>query len=177
MSKIYTKTGDSGKTSLSGSAKVSKDDLRIEVIGEFDEISSHLGVALSFDVPEKVRLNLQQIQKSIYKLSSSVAGFKDFDTFAVVNRLEKQIDQYSSDLPELKEFIAPGGVSSASHVYLARAVCRRAERRLVLLTKKHEELKDLVVYANRLSDLLFVIARYLNYREGVSEIVLNNICT
>ena len=71
MSKIYTKTGDSGKTSLSGSAKVSKDDLRIEVIGEFDEISSHLGVALSFGVPEKVRLNLQQIQKSIYKLNSS----------------------------------------------------------------------------------------------------------
>jgi cob(I)alamin adenosyltransferase len=175
MSKIYTKTGDSGKTSLSESERVTKDDLRIELIGELDEISSHLGVALSFDVPEGVRSDFHQIQNDIYKLSSSVAGFVDFDTFAAASRLEKQIDGYSDELPELKEFIAPGGASSAAHVYLARAVCRRAERRLVLLAKKHEELGDLITYVNRLSDFLFVMARYLNMKAEVQETVLKDI--
>lgn len=175
MSKIYTKTGDSGETSLSGSTRVSKDDLRIEIIGELDEISSHLGVVLSFDVLEKVQSDLRQAQNDIYKLSSAVAGFGDLDVFVMVARLEDQIDEYSGELPELKEFIASGGVSSAAHVYLARAVCRRTERKLVLLVKKYGELKDLITYVNRLSDFLFVIARYLNFGAGVSEATLKNI--
>lgn len=175
MGKIYTKTGDAGKTSLCGSDRVSKDDLRIEVLGELDELCSYIGVVLSFDCPDEMRIQLQVVQKHLYEVSSFVAGFCDFDVFAACNYLEEYIDALSEELPELTDFIAPGGESSAAYAYLARAVCRRAERRLVLVSKKYKELKSLITYVNRLSDFLFIVARSLNQHAGVSETVLKDV--
>lgn len=175
MATIYTKTGDAGKTTLSGRSTISKDDLRIEIIGELDELSSCLGIVLGFDISDEIRRQLLMIQKHLYEASSFIAGFSGFDVFAATNYLEKYIDEISEKLPELADFVVPGGESAASNVYFARAVCRRAERRLVLLSRKQKELMNLIPYINRLSDFLFVVARYINHCSGIEESLLKDI--
>jgi cob(I)alamin adenosyltransferase len=169
MPSVYTKSGDKGETTLRGAKKVPKDDLSIELIGELDELSSILGIVSSFDIPSEQIGELNAIQHNLYTLSSCLAGFIDFDAFINSERLEGWIDSYTKKLPELTDFILPSGTPGATHLYHARAVCRRAERRLVLLSKKEKRFKEYVPYINRLSDYLFELARYINHIAGVSE--------
>lgn len=176
--KIYTRTGDKGATGLFGGDRVSKDNLRIEAYGTVDETNSVIGMARAV-LPEKdhavIQAMLHRIQSELFVLGADLATpltakvqvprIED----AHVLTLENEIDQLESDLPPLKHFILPGGSQAASAIHLARTVCRRAERRTVSL--QHEEAlnEQAAVYLNRLSDLLFVMTRWLNNKAGVSE--------
>ncbi|MFH1832891.1 MAG: cob(I)yrinic acid a,c-diamide adenosyltransferase [Candidatus Levyibacteriota bacterium] len=176
--KIYTKTGDKGKTSLLGGKRVPKDDLRIEVIGEIDELNSVIGIVIaqiskrkSQNQNLKFKNELINIQKDLFGIGSSLSGFLTKRYVLDARRLEKMIGELSKELPVLKSFILPGGGESGSFLHLARAVCRRAERRTVGLSKKEIVDKSIIMYLNRLSDLLFTMARYINFKENKKEII------
>jgi cob(I)alamin adenosyltransferase len=181
--KIYTRTGDSGETSLFGGTRVSKSDARVEAYGEVDELNACLGWALAViassgagDAGTHLADAILQIQRDLFalgarladptdKISSRVA--KAVVTDADVERLERLIDRLESELSPLAHFILAGGCEAGARLHLARAVCRRAERRMVALQPPVDAL--LVRYMNRLSDLLFVMARSVNHRAGVPE--------
>lgn len=176
--KIYTKTGDKGQTSLFGGQRVWKDDLRINAYGTVDELNSVLGVAVTEIQSEEIKNIVLSIQNDLFTLGSDLASPlekepKNFiiprieDRFAL--RLESIIDKYDSQLPALKNFILPGGSKGASILHLARSVCRRAEREVITLAQNVEIGSAIVVYLNRLSDLLFVLARFENKYNGKSE--------
>ncbi len=177
MSKIYTRTGDNGQTSLVGGARVSKTHPRLEAYGTIDELSSHLGL-LSAMLPQKEhhRLFLLKIQHSLFVVSTLLAteddcGFRPapLDVSAISN-LEQEIDTLQSQLPPLRAFIIPGGCKEASQAHVCRTVCRRAERRVLALNEHTPVSKDVICYLNRLSDYLFVLARYLNIHSATPEI-------
>jgi cob(I)alamin adenosyltransferase len=152
--KIYTKTGDSGETSLFDKTRVSKADARVDAYGEVDELNACLGAARAAGVDDEIAGLIEWLQK---------------DLFAVGARLPDQaIDRLEETLPPLRRFILPGGSSSGALLHLARTVCRRAERRVIALGATAVE-PVLIVYLNRLSDLLFVMARAVNHRAGVPE--------
>jgi cob(I)alamin adenosyltransferase len=186
--KIYTRTGDDGETGLLGGVRVSKSHLAIEVCGSLDETNSHLGVALSqFDATgakrnsppatRNVRPGLIQIQNDLFDLGSRIAACESDSSRAAhfsadrSLQLERWIDEFQLELPELTAFILPGGCMAGASLHLARAVCRRSERALVALveTKLKADLSTELVYLNRLGDLLFVLARYINHAAGVGE--------
>jgi cob(I)alamin adenosyltransferase len=181
--KIYTRTGDAGDTSLLGGTRVSKGDPRVDAYGDVDETSACLGMALAalhgrpdshaFD---EVAEALVHTQRDLLALGARLADpsgrISDrVEKVAIaqtdVERLERLIDRLEADLPPLTHFILPGGVEAGAALHLARAVCRRAERRIVKLQPPVEPV--LLQYANRLSDLLFVMARWVNHRAGASE--------
>jgi len=166
LTKIYTRTGDNGSTSLGDGTRIGKDSLRIEVIGEIDELNSSIGILLAENLPPEVRACLTDMQHDLFDLGGELCmpGHVAI-TQGQVERLEKKLDSFNTDLPPLKEFILPGGSRSASLAHLARTVCRRAERSLVKLSKSEKVSELSRNYINRLSDLLFVIGRVLN-REG-----------
>ena len=174
--KIYTKTGDSGETSLFGGTRVRKDDARVDAYGEVDELNAWLGLALAA-TPDAVFVEpLEQIQRDLFALGAQLADpgdtlaprvTKAIIADADVERLEQWIDRFDGEVPPLRRFILPGGAPEAATLHLARTVCRRAERRMVALTPPVDPV--LVRYVNRLSDLLFVLARAANHRRGVSE--------
>ncbi|HXZ95447.1 MAG TPA: cob(I)yrinic acid a,c-diamide adenosyltransferase [Burkholderiales bacterium] len=166
LTKIYTRTGDNGSTSLGDGTRIGKDSLRIEVIGEIDELNSSIGILLAENLPPEVRACLTDMQHDLFDLGGELCmpGHVAI-TQGQVERLEKTLDSFNTDLPPLKEFILPGGSRSASLAHLARTVCRRAERSLVKLSKSEKVSELSRNYINRLSDLLFVIGRVLN-REG-----------
>ena len=175
--KIYTKTGDDGETGLLGGVRVSKSHPGVEVVGCLDETNSLIGVVLSESLPAEVQRMLTQIQNDLFDLGSRVAACET-DTsraaefpLARSEQLEAWIDQAQNDLPELKEFILPGGGTAGATLHLARAVCRRSERRLVELmdSKVARNFSEELVYLNRLSDLLFVLARLVNRTLGQTE--------
>lgn len=168
--KIYTKTGDAGDTSLGKRERVKKDDLRIELLGEIDEVSSLLGVAAASGVSEEVLQGLRLLQRELYEASSCVSGCMEFDAFTSTQRLESAIDVMIKKLPEITCFVAYSGTQAATQLFLARAVCRRAERRLVLLSRKYKEFVPLISYINRLSDYLFTLARFVNLEAGISDV-------
>lgn len=172
LSKIYTRTGDDGTTGLAGGERVDKDSARIEAIGAVDEINCQLGVVLHYTMPESVRAVLTRVQHELFDLGGELAlpEYAAIDP-ECVEHLERDLDALNFDLPPLKDFILPGGTPAAAACHLARAVCRRAERRLVTLA--HQELlsEHLPKYLNRLSDLLFVVARVLARTEGGSEVL------
>ncbi len=175
--KIYTKTGDKGLTSLFGGKRVDKDNLRIEAYGTVDELNSVLGIAISETNNEKICSTLTELQNELFVLGSDLAAphsnKDDYITrvdLAMAERLEKLIDEFSTDLPELKYFILPGGTKTASQLHLARTVCRRAERTVVTLNKSVDIGDAIVVYLNRLSDFLFVLARYANKIENTPDV-------
>lgn len=170
LSKIYTRTGDSGETGLADGSRIPKDSPHIEAIGCVDELNSCLGIVLSHPVPQEVRDALQGVQNDLFDLGSdlSVPG-RDQLTDNQVRRLEQQVDSLNAELPFLKEFILPGGGVAASACHLARAVCRRAERRLITLARSQALNPHNIAYLNRLSDLLFVAARVLARFESGSE--------
>jgi cob(I)alamin adenosyltransferase len=177
--KIYTKTGDKGETSLFGGDRVSKDDLRIQSYGTVDELNSLLGVVLSELKTEELRPVIIKIQNDLFTLGSDLAtpvekGNKGFVIPRIDEKfvlyLEEFIDKYDRQLPELKNFILPGGLKSAALLHVARSVCRRAERETVTLSKNVEIGVQIIVYLNRLSDFLFVLARFENHRNGSQEL-------
>lgn len=175
--KIYTKTGDDGETGLLGGIRVSKSHPGVEVVGCLDETNSLIGIVMSETMPAEVRQMLTQIQNDLFDLGSRVAACAT-DTSRVAEfpparseQLESWIDQAQNDLPELKEFILPSGGSAGATLHLARSVCRRTERRLVDLmdSKVARGFSDELIYLNRLSDLLFVLARLVNQSCGQPE--------
>jgi cob(I)alamin adenosyltransferase len=172
LSKIYTRTGDRGETGLGDGSRVSKDARRIESFGTVDELNSVLGMVLTRPVPEAVRDTLIEIQHRLFDLGGelSIPGHTMLGP-AHVEYLEKRLDAMNAVLPPLKEFILPGGSESAAFCHLARTVCRRAERRLITLAGVEEVNPIALQYLNRLSDLLFVMARTLNRAEGRSDVL------
>lgn len=172
--KIYTKRGDKGYTDLYMGRRVPKNDPLLELIGTLDELSSFLGVAVSYAELD-VKKALIKVQKDLFAIGAFYSGSDiEFNTSSYTSRLERTIDKFNADIPQLKNFILPGGSTYASFLHLARAVCRRAERNATRLSysdevffKKHQKV---ICYLNRLSDLLFVLARYANFRSTVQEI-------
>ncbi len=183
--KIYTKTGDSGKTSLVGGERVLKDDARIEAYGAIDELNSIIGVAISH-IPSELKdaiETLLRIQHQLLNIGSELASLSDRKTKAMkiphideqaVSWLEKQIDHYDNELSPLKNFILPGGTGAASFLHQARTVCRRAERRIVALNQEQPINSELIRYINRLSDLLFTLARLANARAQKPDQIWRN---
>jgi cob(I)alamin adenosyltransferase len=176
--KIYTKTGDTGQTSLFDNTRVSKADPRVDAYGDVDELNACLGVARAAGVDGDIARVLESIQKDLFALgarladpSSRIAGrvTKAAVTTADVERLEQTIDALEAELPALRRFILPGGALAGALLHQARTVCRRAERRVIALGADEVE-PMLIVYLNRLSDLLFVMARTVNHRAGVPEV-------
>jgi cob(I)alamin adenosyltransferase len=176
--KIYTRTGDRGDTGLGDGSRVGKDTLRVECYGEVDELNACLGVVRSQHEDESLDVLLAQVQKDLFALGAQLADPqarvgaqkpKAAVTDAHVKRLEDAIDAKQDSLPALRAFILPGGSPAGAMLHFARTVCRRAERRIVALAR-HDEVDPLVLaYLNRLSDLLFVLARDANRRAGVAE--------
>ena len=173
--KIYTKTGDAGETSLFDNTRVSKADARVDAYGEVDELNACLGAARAAGVDEEVSAVLESIQKDLFALGARLADpaariaarvTKAAITEADVERLEATIDRLETEVPPLRRFILPGGALAGSLLHLARTVCRRAERRVIALGAGEP---ILVVYLNRLSDLLFVMARAVNHRAKAPE--------
>jgi cob(I)alamin adenosyltransferase len=181
--KIYTRTGDTGETSLFDGSRVSKSDLRVGAYGEVDELNAFLGLALASmsGRPDSARFAdisdaLVQIQRDLFAIGARLADPAERISARVtkavlhdgdVERLEQLIDRLEADLPALAHFILAGGVEAGAALHVARAVCRRAERRMVTLRPPIDEI--LIRYVNRLSDLLFVMARSVNHRAGASE--------
>lgn len=179
-SNLYTRTGDSGTTSLVGGVRVKKNSIRLEAYGTLDEFSSFLGCVLSHpDCPENVKSNLLTVQSTLFNIGSYLAtkvepgqtpapwGLDDED----VAEIEQWTDTLDADTPRIKAFVLPGGCMIAAHAHVARTVCRRAERRIIDLAES--EYVDPIVtrYINRLSDFLFILARNLNAKAGIEEIV------
>lgn len=178
--KIYTKGGDKGETGLFGGSRVPKNHARIEAYGTLDELNAALGVTLSSGKLDKtVVKSLRQVQNELFQLGAELATppGKKVSTQLIhesqIERLEKEIDQMESKMEPLKQFILPGGSMASAEMHLARTICRRAERAIVTLGKS-EEVRELVIqYVNRLSDHLFVTARYLNHLEGIADVPWN----
>lgn len=172
LSKIYTRTGDKGTTGLGGGKRVAKDDPRVEAYGTVDELSSALGMLLAEELPEHLRAALTDIQHDLFDVGSELC-VPGRQTLAEENitRLENMLDRLNADLPYLKEFILRGGTRAASLAHFACTVCRRAERRIVTLSRAEAVPETSVKYINRLSDLLFVMARALNKHAGVSDVL------
>jgi cob(I)alamin adenosyltransferase len=172
LSKIVTRTGDDGTTGLGDGSRIDKDSLRIEAIGEIDELNSHLGVLLSEALPQDVRRVLIDVQHDLFDLGGELClpGHALIQPAQVV-KLDDWLAYYNKDLPRLKEFILPGGSRTAALAHVARTVCRRAERAMVALGRHETVNETLRQYVNRLSDLLFVLARVLNSADGGSDVL------
>ena len=174
LSKIYTRTGDKGTTGLGDGQRVDKDCARIESLGATDELNSLIGMLIAQRVPEKISHTLTRIQHHLFDLGGELAipGYQIL-TDENISYLEQQLDELNSNLPPLQEFILPGGNLQAASCHHARTVCRRAERRLLHLARQErEEVSDNALkYLNRLSDLLFVMARVLARLDGDHEVL------
>ncbi|HRD49419.1 MAG: cob(I)yrinic acid a,c-diamide adenosyltransferase [Candidatus Competibacter sp.] len=175
LSKIYTRTGDAGTTGLGNGERVTKDCPRIEAIGAVDELNCTIGRVLVHDLRIEIRDCLQEVQHKLFDLGGelSIPGYqaiKEED----VTRLETMLNEFNTQLPPLKEFILPGGGRAAADCHMARATCRRAERRVVSLAREEEVGESVRVYLNRLSDLLFVLCRILARDDGGIEVLWRN---
>jgi len=174
--KIYTKTGDKGDTSLFGGQRVPKDALRIEAYGTIDELNAVLGCVLAHNSDSDLQRMLTQIQSQLFELGADLAtprsaGEEKVRRLAAEDFviLEKFIDKCQSALPPLTNFVLPGGTPAASFLHLARTVCRRAERNVVRLSRNEDIGEEVIVFLNRLSDLLFVLSRSANQKAGIPE--------
>ncbi len=188
--RIYTRTGDLGETGLFGGERVSKDDLRVEAYGGVDELNATLGIAIALQSDSEVDALLLSIQHDLFTLGSDLAtpegeGLQKGRVAIqrvppeMATRLETEIDRYEDTLPPLTRFVLPGGSPLSAHLHFSRTVCRRAERACVTLARAEEAAyrspinPNAIIYLNRLSDLLFVLARAANHRQGVSDIHWN----
>jgi cob(I)alamin adenosyltransferase len=181
--KIYTRTGDGGETGLFGGGRVPKDHRRVEAYGVVDELNAALGLALALEPRTFCHELLEQVQRDLFTIGAELAtpnpetlekalrGRPPLGPEQVVT-LERAIDRYEAEVPPLKQFVLPGGVPKAAALHVARTVCRRAERAVVRLHREHKAggLSSVVPYLNRLSDLLFVLARVANHAAGAPEI-------
>lgn len=172
LSKIYTRTGDQGTTGLGDGERVDKDNLRVAAYGTVDELNSAIGLVLSAALPAAINACLTRIQHELFDLGGELCmpGTELIpDTY--VDQLETDLDAFNEDLPPLKDFILPGGSESAARCHLARTICRRAERIVVSLARQEAVNAASLRYLNRLSDLLFVIARVLARSDGGAEVI------
>jgi cob(I)alamin adenosyltransferase len=172
LTRIVTRTGDDGTTGLASGSRVAKDALRMDAIGDVDELNSTLGALLAEDIPEELHAQLTAVQHDLFDLGGelSLPGHAIINE-AHVERLERDLEALNERLPPLAEFVLPGGTRAAAAAHVARAVCRRAERSLVTLSRD-EPLSPLILqYVNRLSDLLFVAARTLNAQGSVHDVL------
>jgi cob(I)alamin adenosyltransferase len=177
--KIYTKTGDKGKTSLIGGTKVPKSNIRIESYGTIDELNSYIGLVNDYIIDETTNATLKEIQDRLFTIGSSLACDPDKEPLmkmpdlleSDVEFLEQEIDRMNESLAPMKFFIIPGGDVAISTAHIARCVCRRGERTCVQMDEEGLYINELVIkYINRLSDYLFVLARYIGYLKNVPEI-------
>lgn len=172
--KIYTRTGDRGETSLFGGARVPKNDPRIESYGTIDELNSHLGVARAAWPDSPIDAQLLAAQRDLFEIGAHLAspGTSRFAGVELsrIEELERGIDAMESELEPLKSFILPGGTPAAAQLHVARTVCRRAERLVVALHDDDPATQSSIAYLNRLSDYLFVAARFANRKAGVDDI-------
>ena len=175
LSKIYTRTGDDGTTGLGDGSRTPKDSARVEAYGTVDEANSAIGMVLAADtVPDAVRACLIEVQHDLFELGGELcipgyAAVKD----VFIERLENDLDAFNEDLPKLKEFILPGGGKAAAACHVARTITRRAERRVFTLSQSEDVRPESLKYLNRLSDLLFVVARVLARIESGQEVLWN----
>lgn len=178
--KLYTRTGDAGTTALFGGARVAKHHPRIEAYGTLDELNAHLGVALALCEDERLaplRDALVRVQHELFVAGADLATPLDAKPFvpridaAHAARLEADIDRFDGDVPPLRQFILPGGTPAAAQLHVARTVCRRAERLVVEAGEREALSPDVLVYLNRLSDLLFAAARWANHAVGTDDVV------
>ena len=172
LSRIYTRTGDDGTTGLADGTRISKNSLRVEAYGSVDELNSAIAMILAVAIPQPIRACLMRVQHELFELGGELAtpGATTLKP-EVVKRLEDQLDAYNSALPPLKEFILPGGGQAAAACHFARTVARRSERRLVTLASAENINPISLHYLNRLSDLLFVLARVLTRAAAGEEIL------
>ncbi|MEM7258886.1 MAG: cob(I)yrinic acid a,c-diamide adenosyltransferase [Pseudomonadota bacterium] len=172
LTKIYTRTGDKGTTGLGDGSRVSKDSLRVTAYGTTDELNSVIGMVLAHDLPEQARSVLDEIQHHLFDLGGElcIPGHESL-TAEHVTWLERKLDYFNEDLPVLKDFILPAGGHAAASCHLARTVCRRAERCVISLGAEETLPPHSMTYLNRLSDLLFVMARVLARHNGGSEVL------
>jgi cob(I)alamin adenosyltransferase len=172
LSKIYTRTGDDGSTGLGDGTRIAKDSLRVEAYGTVDELNSVIGMVLACGVPDPVSHSLIRVQHRLFDLGGELCmpGFELLSSERV-QELEQTLDSFNAELPPLKEFILPGGSMAAAQCHLARTVCRRAERRVASLATEETVNPVGLMYLNRLSDLLFVLARVLARTDGGQEVL------
>ena len=175
LSKIYTKTGDDGTTGLGDGSRVAKDSARVAAYGTVDEANSCIGLVLATEIPDDVRSLLVSVQHQMFDLGGELcipghAAIFDAD----IERLEQHLDAFNDPLPPLKDFILPGGGEAAARCHVARTVVRRAERETVTLSRHDVVRPEAIRYLNRLSDLLFVLARVLARASGHGEVLWNH---
>jgi cob(I)alamin adenosyltransferase len=172
LSKIYTRTGDDGTTGLGDGKRVRKDDLRVEAYGTVDELNSAIGILAASALPAEFAVLIADIQQRLFDLGGELS-IPDTTTLsaAAVEELEHTMDSLNKDLPPLKDFVMPGGTTTAAACHMARAICRRSERRLITLAATEYVNNESVCYLNRLSDLLFVLARTLNKLGDEAEVL------
>jgi len=173
--KLYTKTGDDGSTGLFGGERVQKNDLRVIAYGEVDELNAVIGTVIADCQDKETAQTLQQIQSDLFSLGAQLATPHEKDATAKIEvnhiqQLEQWIDYGVAEVPPMKNFVLPGGSSTSARLHLARTVCRRAERATITLSQQQNIHPDTIIYLNRLSDLLFALARLANHRAGVTDI-------
>ncbi len=173
--KIYTKTGDLGKTSLWGGQRVDKNTVRVTAYGTVDELNAMLGIVRAHGIDTTLNTPLARIQNQLFVLGGDLASPSDSSKTKRISdehivQLEQEIDQFESELEPLRQFILPGGVPSAAYLHMARTICRRAERHVVTLASQEPINQATMSYLNRLSDWLFVVARVANARAGMHDI-------
>ena len=171
---IYTRKGDKGETGLYSSNKskkkrVSKASARVEAIGSIDEANTFLGLAAAFSKNRITKQKIYDIQNHLFEVGASLAGAKMTISKELVDKMEKEIDDMDKKLPKLTNFILPGGGEVASFLFMARTFIRRAERRVVSLSEKEKVNSGVTVYLNRLSDYVYTLARFSNFREKIKE--------
>jgi cob(I)alamin adenosyltransferase len=174
LTKIYTRGGDKGKTSLGDGARVSKLDLRIAAFGTVDEVNAAVGIVLAGDCPAEIRDVLERVQNELFDLGADLSVPVEREarlrvTQAQVDGLERDCDRFNEELPELKSFVLPGGNEAAARLHVARTLCRRAEREAIAAAGTAGVSPLALVYLNRLSDLLFILARAANAAGGREE--------
>jgi len=170
LTRIYTRTGDKGDTGLSTGLRVRKDSAQIHAIGDVDELNSVIGMVVAYDIPSELKDTFIYIQHQLFNVGAELNNAElTFMNKHIVKALEDKIDDYNKTLSPLKNFILPGGGHAATTCHLARAVCRRAERTVVMLSEDQELNPNLQIYLNRLSDFMFVACRVLAMHAGENE--------
>jgi len=174
LTKIYTRGGDTGETSLGDGSRVSKLDRRIEAFGAVDELNAALGLVLAGQLPDELRGVITRVQNELFDLGADLSVPAGVDgrlrvEQSMVDRLEQDCDRFNAELPELRSFVLPGGTEAAARLHVGRTLCRRAERDVLRAAAKHDLGPLVAVYLNRLSDLLFVLARAENALAGQDE--------
>ena len=184
ITKVYTRTGDKGETSLVGGVTIKKSDIRLEAYGTVDELSAHLGMLVAMMEQGEERDLVIRVQNNLFNVCTHLATDQSQTPLypsahladGEIELLEERIDKLMKALPERQGFILPGGTPTAAQAHICRTVCRRAERRIAALAEVAQIGPEMQQYVNRLSDYLFVLAKIINFNAGVSEIVWQNVC-